>query len=134
MDIPSQDIHQVFSNPLKTQSDKKTLKGKLNSSQEDREGKTPYDSSILIKLAVHQDCAISRTQERGQTHSYWYIPLAPRVNYSLLVMAFTGMMEMATGDDFPSPVGYWNISRLVFCRYKELRWQNGESRVIFGGF
>ena len=49
---------------LKTQSDKKTLKEKLNSSQEDREGKTPYDSSILTKLTVHQDRAISRTRER----------------------------------------------------------------------
>src|SRR6266566_2739317 len=68
---------------LKTQSDKKTSKGKLNSSQEDREGKTPYDSSILIKLAVHQDHVISRTREREIKHSYRYIPSAPRVNYSL---------------------------------------------------
>ena len=27
-----------------------------------------------------------RERERDQTHSYWYIPSAPRVNYSLLVM------------------------------------------------
>src|SRR4030043_417123 len=57
---------------LKTQSDKKISKGKLNSSQEDREGKTPYDSSISTKLAIHQDHAISRTRERDQTHSYQY--------------------------------------------------------------
>ena len=93
---------------LKTQSDKKTSKEKLNSSQEDREGKTPYDSSILIKLTVHQDRANSRTRERerDQTHSYWYKPSAPRVNYSLLVMESTGMMKMASGDAFPPPAEY----------------------------
>jgi hypothetical protein len=30
-----------------------------------------------------------------------YIPSAPRVNYSLLVMETAGMMKMASGDDFP---------------------------------
>ena len=40
-------------------------------------------------------------RERDQTHSYWYIPSAPRVNYSLLVMESTGMMKMATGEGFP---------------------------------
>ena len=42
-----------------------------------------------------------RERERDQTHSYWYIPSAPRVNYSLLVMESAGMMKMATGDGFP---------------------------------
>ena len=28
------------------------------------EGKTPYDPTILTKLAIHQDRDISRTQER----------------------------------------------------------------------
>ena len=41
-------------------------------------------------------------RERGQTHSYWYISSAPRVNYSLLVMETVEMMKMATGDDFHS--------------------------------
>ena len=41
-------------------------------------------------------------RERDQTHSYWYIPSAPRVNYSLLVMDSAGMMKMATGDGIPS--------------------------------
>ena len=41
-------------------------------------------------------------RERDQTHSYWYIPSAPRVNYSLLIMESAGMMTMATGDDSPS--------------------------------
>ena len=40
-------------------------------------------------------------KERDQTHSYWYIPSSPRVNYSLLVMASAGMMKMATGEGFP---------------------------------
>ena len=42
-----------------------------------------------------------RERERDQTHSYWYISYAPRVNYSLLVMESTGMMKMATADDSP---------------------------------
>ena len=41
-------------------------------------------------------------RERDQTHSYWYIPSAPRVNYSLLVMESTGTMKMATGEGSPS--------------------------------
>ena len=40
--------------------------------------------------------------ERDQTHSYRYIPTAPRVNYSLLVMESAGMMKMATGEGAPS--------------------------------
>ena len=48
---------KVF-NPIK-----ETAKGKLNSSQ-DREGKTPYDLTILTKPAIHQDRDISRTRER----------------------------------------------------------------------
>ena len=35
-----------------------------------------------------------RERERDQTHSYWYIPSALRVNYSLLVMESAGMMKM----------------------------------------
>ena len=42
-----------------------------------------------------------RERERDQTHSYWYIPSAPRVNYSLLVMESAGMMKMATGEGSP---------------------------------
>ena len=40
-------------------------------------------------------------RERDQTHSYWYIPSAPRENYSLLVMESTEMMKMAIGEGFP---------------------------------
>ena len=40
-------------------------------------------------------------RERDQTHSYWYIPSAPRVNYSLLVMESAGMMKMATSKGSP---------------------------------
>lgn len=52
---------------LKTQSDKKSSKRKLNSSQEHKEGKTPYDSSILRKLVIHQDHTISRTREKERS-------------------------------------------------------------------
>ena len=41
-------------------------------------------------------------RERDQTHSYWYIPSAPRVNHSLLVMESVGMRKMATERDSPS--------------------------------
>ena len=54
---------------------------------------------------MHQDGAIERARERekerDQTHSYWYIPSAPRVNYFLLVMDSAGMMKMASGDGIP---------------------------------
>ena len=40
-------------------------------------------------------------RERDQTHSYGYIPSAPRVNYSLLVMEIAGVMKMATREGFP---------------------------------
>ena len=50
----------------------------------------------------NQDHERERESERDQTHSYWYIPSAPRVNYSLLVMESTWMMKMATGEGSPS--------------------------------
>ena len=40
-------------------------------------------------------------RERERSHSYWYIPSAPRVNYSLLVMESAEMMKMATGEGSP---------------------------------
>jgi hypothetical protein len=42
----------------------KPQRERLNSSQEDREGRTPYDPTILTKLVVHQDRAKSITRER----------------------------------------------------------------------
>ena len=52
------------------QSDNNEIsKGKLNSSQQDREGKTPYDPTILTKPAVHQDRANSRTRERERLNT-----------------------------------------------------------------
>ena len=64
---------------------------------------------------------IKNTRERDKKHSYWYIPSAPRVNYSLLVMDSAGMMKMATGDGFPPlggcrnrvPIGFWWLQRLA---------------------
>ena len=55
-----------------------------------------------------------REIERDQTHSYWYIPSVPRVNYSLLVMESAGMMKMATVEGLPPPAGCRNRSILVF--------------------
>ena len=50
----------------------------------------------------NQEHERERERERDQTHSYWYIPSAPRVKYSLLVMGSAGMMKMAIGDGSPS--------------------------------
>ena len=47
---------KVF-NPIRMKSQTE----KLNSSQQDREGKTPYDPTILTKPVIHQDRDISRT-------------------------------------------------------------------------
>ena len=50
-----------------------------------------------IKIVPNQE----HKRERDQTHSYWYIPSAPRVNYYLLVMESAGMMKVATRKGFP---------------------------------
>ena len=83
---------------------------------------------------IHQDRAKSRTRERYQTHSYWYIPSAPRVNYSLLVMESVGMMKMATGEGSPLRPGAGTGSRLVFGGYRGLRRRNSRSRLCSGSF
>ena len=50
------------------QSDNNEIsKGKLNSSQQEREGKSPYNL-ILTKPTIHQDHDISRTWEREIKH------------------------------------------------------------------
>jgi hypothetical protein len=64
---------------------------------------------------------LKNARERDTTHSYWYIPSAPRENYSLLVMETSGMMKMASGDDSPLRQGAGIASRLVFHGYKGLR-------------
>ena len=90
---------------------------KINSSQQDREGKTPYDPTILTKPAIHQDRDISRTQEREIKHiySYWYKPSAPRVDYSLLIVVAAGMM-------IPLRQGAGMGSRLIYRAYRALKW------------
>ena len=71
---------------------------------------------------------------RDQTHSYWYIPSAPRVNYSLLVMESVGMMKMATDEGSPLRQGARTGSRLVFGGYRGLRRRNSRSIVCFDVF
>ena len=44
----------------------KSQREKHNSSQQDREGKTPYDPTILTKPAIHQDRDILRTRDREE--------------------------------------------------------------------
>ena len=73
-------------------------------------------------------------RERDQTHSYWYIPSAPRVNYSLLVMDSAGMMKMATGDGSPLRQGAGKGYREVFGGYRGLRRPNSRSIFCSGSF
>ena len=92
-------------------------KGKLNSSQQDIEGKTPYDLTILTKPVIQQDRPKSRSREREiekeikhiatGTNPHprgWTTPSSSRKkkDYSLLIVVASGMMKMATGHDLPS--------------------------------
>ena len=91
---------------------------------------------------IHQDRTTSRTRERererererDQTHSYWYIPSAPRVNYSLLVMDRAEMMKMATGEGSPLRQGAGTGCRLVFGGYRGLQRWNSRPILFSGGF
>ena len=71
--------------------------------------------------SCHRGDTRENTRERDQIHSYWYIPSAPRVNYSLLVMESAGMMEVAIGEGFPLRQGAGKGSREVFGGYRGLR-------------
>ena len=87
---------------LKNQSDKIISKVKLNPLQESRGGRNIIRSNYNSKArGTSRSYHLKNTRERDQTHSYWYIPSAPRENYSLLVMESTGMMKMATREGFP---------------------------------
>ena len=52
---------------------RKSQREKLNSSQQNREGETPYDLTILTKLAIHQDRDCSRTREREREREIKHI-------------------------------------------------------------
>ena len=79
-------------------------------------------------------------REREQTYSYWYIPSAPRVNYSLLVMESAGMMKMATGEGSAppagcrnrAPIGFWWLQRLAAVEL--LIWLFREGFSIYRNF
>ena len=104
---------------LKTQSDKITSKGNLNSLQKrgGGGGRNIMGSKYNSKARdTSRSYHLKNTRERDQTHSYWYIPSAPRENYSLLVMESTGMMKMATGEGSLLRQGAGTGSRLVQCR------------------
>ena len=121
---------------LKTQSDKITSKGKLNPLQESGGGENIIRSNYNSKARdTSRLCHRENMRERDQTHSYWYIPSTPRVNYSLLVMESVGMMKMAT-DEGPPPLrqGAGTGSRLVFGGYKGLQWRNSRSILFFDVF
>ena len=75
-----------------------------------------------------------RERERDQTHSYWYIPSAPRENYSLLIVESAEMMKMAIGEGFPPPAGCRNGSRFVLGGYGGFWWRNSRSIVLSAVF
>ena len=96
-----------------------------------------HTSSVLKSLKTQSDKIVPNQEherERDQTHSYWYRPSAPRVNYSLLVMESTGMMKMATGEGLPPPAGCRNGSKLAFSGYGGFWWRNSRSIVCSGSF
>ena len=73
-------------------------------------------------------------RERDQTHSYWYIPSTPRVNYSLLVMESIEMMKMATSEGSLSGRVPEQGPREVFGGYRALRRRNSRSIVLSDRF
>ena len=78
----------------------KSQREKLNSSQEDREGKTPYDPTILTKPAIHQDRDISRTWVREKE----------RLNTQLLVQTLSpegGLLPPHRGSHRDDEDGHW---------------------------
>ena len=111
----------------------KSQREKLNSSQQNREGKTPYDPTILPKPAVHQDRAISRTREREREREIKHIATGtnpqPRGWTTSSSSWAAGMMKMATGDDLPLQWSAGTGSRLVFGGYRGLRRRNFLSRL-----
>ena len=116
---------KVF-NPRTTKSQRE----KLNSSQQDREGETPYDPTILTKPAIHQDHDISRTREREREREREIKLIAtgtnpqPRGWTTPSIVVAAEMMKMATGDDSPLRQGAGTGSRLVFDGYRALRRRN----------
>jgi hypothetical protein len=131
-----QDIHHVFPN-LNIQSDNnKTSKGKDSiHHNKGREGRNIIWSIYINKAHdTSRSWHLKITRERDETHSYWYIPLTSRVDYSLLVMVAAGMMKMASGDDSPLRQGARTGSRLVFGGYRGVRRRSPSSRLTFGGF
>ena len=89
---------------------------------------------ISLSRGTSRSCHLKNTRERDQTHSYWYIPSALRVNYSLLIMETVGMMKMASGDGSLFRQGAETGSQLVFRGYRGLRRRNSRSRFLSGGF
>ena len=71
-------------------------------------------------------------REREKTHSVWYKPSAPRVNYSLLVMESVEMMKMATGDGSLLRQGVGIGARLIFGGYSGLWRRDSRSRFCSG--
>jgi hypothetical protein len=131
-----QDIHHVFPN-LNIQSDNnKTSKGKDSiHHNKGREGRNIIWSIYINKAHdTSRSWHLKITRERDETHSYWYIPLTSRVDYSLLVMVAAGMMKMASGDDSPLRQGARTGSRLVFGGYRGVRRRSPSSRLSIGGF
>ena len=116
--IKCSQIHKsIQSNKMKSQREKSIHHNKIER-EKHHIIQLYYQSPRYIKIVPHQEH--ERERERDQTHRYWYIPSASRVNYSLLVMESAGMMKMAIGDGFPLRQGAGTGSREVFWWLRRL--------------
>jgi hypothetical protein len=127
--------HIKCSQIIKDSTRQQNLKGKTQFIVKIERGKTPYDSSIATKpVFTSRSFHLKNMRERDTTHSYWYIPSAPRENYSLLIMETSGMMKMASEDDSPLRKIAGKGSRLVSNGYRGFRRKNFRSRSTPEGF
>src|SRR3990172_13165012 len=135
LQISSCKTHIKCSQIIKDSIRQQDLKGITQFIKKIERGETPYDSSIATKpMFTSRLFHLKNTRERDTTHSYWYIPSAPRENYSLLVMETSGMMKMASGDDSPLRQIAGKGSRLVSGGYRGLRRRNSRSIFSVRGF
>ena len=112
-----------------------TLKVKLNSSKEDRGGETPYDPTIVAKLAVHQDVPNQQHErEREIKHIATGTYPQPRGWTTPSSSWRAPRWWRWPGEGSPLRQGTGMDSREVFGGYRGLRRWNSWSILIFDVF